>query len=257
MMEQKNQNIDPQPRFLKSSWNLLSNYFDAIFFKKNQLGASEIGKFWRENNIWENIWICGVLEPSLSSASRICTALQQVIFFRLVNARKSGHERTMVWTWTHDGLDMNARLSGHERTKVWKWTHEIFSCVHVQTFVRSCPDHRAVTRPPCVHVQTIVRSCPDHRAFIRVSRPFKFERTTFISVWTYLVSVWHLSLGVLCCAISAAGKWIRTIRCFTENELWMSKGNIKKIKCDPIYFSFLSALFYWINLHSNTVLTLQ
>ena len=44
--------------------------------------------------------------------------------------------------------------------------------------MRSCPDHRAFTRPSCVHVQTIVRSCPDHRAFIRVSRPCNFERTT-------------------------------------------------------------------------------
>ena len=60
--------------------------------------------------------------------------------------------------WTHDGL-VNARWSGHERTKVWTWTHEKFSCVHFQTFVRSCPDHRAVmSRPSCVHVQTIVRS---------------------------------------------------------------------------------------------------
>ena len=41
MMEQKKSK-------LKSSWNLLSNYFDAIFQKKTQLGASEIGKFWRE-----------------------------------------------------------------------------------------------------------------------------------------------------------------------------------------------------------------
>ena len=84
-----------------------------------------------------------------------------------MNARWSGHERTMVWTWTHDGL-VNARWSGHERTKVWTWTHEKFSCVHFQTFVRSCPDHRAVmSRPSCVHVQTIVRSCPDFRAFTR------------------------------------------------------------------------------------------
>ena len=44
------------------------------------------------------------------------------------------------------------------------------ACVHVQTIVRSCPDHRAsMSRPSCVHVQTIVRSCPDHRAFM--SRP--------------------------------------------------------------------------------------
>ena len=89
---------------------------------------------------------------------------------RAFKITRSGNtdERTMVWTWTHDGLDMNARWSGHERTKVWTWTHEKFSCVHFQTFVRSCPDHRAVmSRPSCVHVQTIVRSCPDFRAFTR------------------------------------------------------------------------------------------
>ena len=84
-----------------------------------------------------------------------------------MNARWSGHERTMVWTWTHDGL-VTARWSGHERTKVWTWTHEKFSCVHFQTFVRSCPDHRAfISRTTCVQVQTIVRSCPDFRVFTR------------------------------------------------------------------------------------------
>ena len=68
-----------------------------------------------------------------------------------MNARWSGHERTMVWSWTHDGL-VTAWWSGHERTKVWTWTHEKFSCVHVQTFVRSCPDHRSfMSRPSCVH----------------------------------------------------------------------------------------------------------
>ena len=40
--------------------------------------------------------------------------------------------------------------------------------VYVQTFVRPCPDHRAVmSRPPCVQIQTIVRSCPDFHAFTR------------------------------------------------------------------------------------------
>ena len=62
-----------------------------------------------------------------------------------MNARWSGHERTMVWTWTHDGL-VTARWSGHERTKVWTWTHKKFSCFHFQTFVRSCPDYRALIR---------------------------------------------------------------------------------------------------------------
>ena len=35
----------------------------------------------------------------------------------LLNARKSGHERTKVLS-THENLDMNARKSG-EPTKVW------------------------------------------------------------------------------------------------------------------------------------------
>ena len=43
------------------------------------------------------------------------------------------------------------------------------SCVHVQTFVRSCPDFRAFIRLSCIHVQTFVRSCPDFRAFDRLS----------------------------------------------------------------------------------------
>ena len=82
-----------------------------------------------------------------------------------MNARWSGHERTMVW-WTHDGLDMNARKSGHERTKIFRAFMSRLSCVHVQTIVCS-PDFRAfMSRQSCGHVQTIVRSCPDHRAFM-------------------------------------------------------------------------------------------
>ena len=75
-------------------------------------------------------------------------------------------ERTMVWTWTHDGLDMNARWSG-ERTMVWTWTHESLDMNARKIFVRSFPDFCAfISRPSCGHVQTIVRSCPDHRAFM-------------------------------------------------------------------------------------------
>ena len=90
------------------------------------------------------------------------------------------------------------------------------SCVHVQTIVRSCLGHRAfMSRPSCVHVQTIVRSCPDHRAFMsrpscvyvqaivrssvfpdRVILNARHPLRAFISVWTYLVSVWDLSLGI-------------------------------------------------------------
>ena len=74
----------------------------------------------------------------------------------LVNARWSGHERTK-FCWTHKSL-VNARWSGHERTKVWTLTHKKFSCVHNQTFVRSCTDHRAfMSRPSCVHPLTFVR----------------------------------------------------------------------------------------------------
>ena len=72
-----------------------------------------------------------------------------------------------------------------------------------------CSDFRAFK---VAYVQNIVRSklptsrlscvqrylCPEYRAFIRVSRPCNFERTTppcaFISVWTYQLSVWDLSL---------------------------------------------------------------
>ena len=71
-----------------------------------------------------------------------------------------------------------------------------FSCVHVQTIVRSCPDHRAFkSRPSCVHVQTFVRSSvfPD-RVILNARHPLR----AFISVWTYLVSVWDLSLGRNC-----------------------------------------------------------
>ena len=66
------------------------------------------------------------------------------------------------------------------------------TCVQVQTIVRS-PDHRAfISRPSCVHVQTIVRSSvfPD-RVILNARHPLR----AFISVWTYLVSVWDLILG--------------------------------------------------------------
>ena len=43
------------------------------------------------------------------------------------------------------------------------------SCVNVQTFVRSCPDLCAFTRLSCNHVQTFVRSCPEFCAFTRLS----------------------------------------------------------------------------------------
>ena len=87
---------------------------------------------------------------------------------------------------------MNARKSGNERTKIFRAFMSRPSCVHVQTIVRS-PDHRAfMSRPSCVHVQTIVRSSvfPD-RVILNARHPLR----AFISVWTYLVSVWDLSLG--------------------------------------------------------------
>ena len=87
---------------------------------------------------------------------------------------------------------------------------------------RLCPDYRAFK---IAYVQTIVRSkslmsrlscvqnciCPDYRAFkiayvqtiVRsfFSRPCNFERMTppcsFISVWTYRLSVWELNLGII------------------------------------------------------------
>ena len=40
-----------------------------------------------------------------------------------MNAPKSRHERTNVWTWTPECMNMNARKSG-KRTKLWTWTHE-------------------------------------------------------------------------------------------------------------------------------------
>ena len=45
----------------------------------------------------------------------------------------------------------------HERRKVPK---SRFFCDH-QTFVDSCPDVRALIRLSCVHFQTFKRSCPD------------------------------------------------------------------------------------------------
>ena len=90
------------------------------------------------------------------------------------------------------------------------------SCVHVQTFVRSCPDHRAFTRPSCVHVQTIVRSCPDHRAFIRVSRPCNFERTTPPSCVHFGLDISGFGLGTQPGKISAADCYLPIETIFTE-----------------------------------------
>ena len=98
---------------------------------------------------------------------------------RAFKITRSGNtdERTMVWTWPHDGLDMNARWSG-DRTMVWTWTHECLDMNARKIFVRSFPDFRAViSRPSWIHVQTIVRSCPDHRAFMsRLSRVHQTEK---------------------------------------------------------------------------------
>ena len=74
------------------------------------------------------------------------------------------------------------------------------SCVLVQTIVRSnsnsCVQRQifsaSMSIPSCGHVQTIVRSSvfPD-RLILNARHPLR----AFISVWTYLASVWDLSLG--------------------------------------------------------------
>ena len=129
------------------------------------------------------------------------------------NARWSGHDRTIVWTWTHESLIMNAQKFFVRSCPDFRAFMSRPSCGH-QTIVLSCPDHRAfMSRPSCGH-QTIVLSCPDHRAFMsrpscahlqtivrscvfpdRVILNARHTLRAFISVWTYLVSVWDLSLG--------------------------------------------------------------
>ena len=66
------------------------------------------------------------------------------------------------------------------------------SCVHVQTFVRSCPDFRAFDRLSCVHVQTFVRFLmfPDY-VILNARRPPR----AFIFGLDILASVWDLNLG--------------------------------------------------------------
>ena len=82
--------------------------------------------------------------------------------------------------------------SGYVQTIVRSILFVRSSCVRRQI----CPDHprpkRYMSRPSCVHVQTIVRSSvfPD-RVTLNARHPLR----AFISVWTYLVSVWDLSLG--------------------------------------------------------------
>ena len=115
----------------------------------------------------------------------------------LVNARKSGHkrtkvwwtheslvnarksvERTKVWTWTHESLDMNARKSG-ERTKVWTWTHE--SLVNAR---RSGHERTKVWwTHESLDIGTFRLGRSGHR---------HFPSGTF---WTYRLSVWDLNLG--------------------------------------------------------------
>ena len=41
-----------------------------------------------------------------------------------MNARWSGHERTMVWTWTHDGLDMDAQQILALNARIWSGAHD-------------------------------------------------------------------------------------------------------------------------------------
>ena len=91
----------------------------------------------------------------------------------------------------------------------------MFSCVHVQTFVRSCSDFRALMcRLSCLH-QTFLRSCPGFRAFTRLLfvHVQTFERflmfpdyvilnarrphRAFIFGLDRLAAVWDLNLGML------------------------------------------------------------
>ena len=123
----------------------------------------------------------------------------------LVNARKSGHkrtkvwwtheslvnarksvERTKVWTWTHESLDMNARKSG-ERTKVWTWTHD--SLVNAR---RSGHERTKVWwTHESLDISTFRLGRSGHRHFPSGT------------VWTYRLSVWDLNLGVLAVTIHA------------------------------------------------------
>ena len=87
---------------------------------------------------------------------------------RAFKITRSGNtdERTMVWTWTHDGMDMNARWSG-DRTMVW-WPHDGLDMNARKSGHERTKNFRAfISRLSCVHVQTIVRSCPDFRVFTR------------------------------------------------------------------------------------------
>ena len=105
------------------------------------------------------------------------------------------------------------------------------SCVLVQTIVRS-PDHRAfMSRPSCVHVQTIVRSSvfPD-RVILNARHPLR----AFISVWTYLVSVWDLILG----RVKFAFLFVVSYNCIYSKRWFMNIRFEFFIIFDLIYFLY-------------------
>ena len=110
------------------------------------------------------------------------------------------------------------------------------SCVHVQTFVRSCPDFRAfMFRLSCVHVQTFSRSCPDFRAFDRLSCVHVQTFVRFLMLPDYVIlnarrpprafifgldilaSVWDLNLGYDVPYLSTS---LRTDQVHMQSLLW-------------------------------------
>ena len=117
-----------------------------------------------------------------------------------MNARWSG-ERTMVWTWTHESLDMNAQWSGFERTMVWTWPHdgldmvalEIWRWTHEFELERTMVWTRT---HESLDIYCFGLGWSEHICIrTHEERTKNFERT---KIWTYPLSVWDgLDIGTL------------------------------------------------------------
>ena len=87
--------------------------------------VSKFTNYWRRL-VWENIF----------TNSEMFSAFNWSNENLKISAQKSGHEHAIVWTWTHESLDMNARAIVNssnlvkaqnfgERRRMWIRTHGI------------------------------------------------------------------------------------------------------------------------------------
>ena len=79
-----------------------------------------------------------LLNPLPPSSSRKSTAPQAVIcFLGLVNTRKSGHERTLIWARKNQNVVVWTYKFDLERTMIWLYTPLIWDFLAIFDFERT------------------------------------------------------------------------------------------------------------------------